>query len=534
MRTQEVYRLADQTAVEPLVNKWVAWPHVFSPVPYSLHLANYQRGVLASYLQNPEIHVKSSRNPKLLGGPFADIPVDRAPEVRILLNDFEKEHKAELELARALTEFQITLSIEAKGQGINSFYERIPEPLGGFVELVYDYFYHPVVRCLENLFYASSYYKEHLQSVRLFTQVRDDSRAYYMSTPRLPEPSQIDWELPFRSESIDTLFGLDTRPLPLGEIRELFGLQVADEDRLMPLLTSKPAPVVEPWRGSGVRVRYFGHACVLLESNGVAILIDPFISVLPKEGGEARFTFCDLPVHIDFVLITHGHHDHFVFESLLRLRNRIGCLVVPKSSGIFYGDISLKLMAQQIGFRYVQEIDVLESIYFPGGEIIGAPFFGEHSDLPHAKSAYVIRFGKENFLFAADSNCLDSRVYKHLRDILGPIRTVFLGMEFIGAPLSWVYGPLLPIPPLHSHNMSRRSNGSDAKAALVLLEAVEADRIYIYAIGREPWLKHFMALAPEDGDSYIKESDKVLDRAREKGFKDARRPYGKLELLLDA
>ncbi len=534
MRDTISYRLADHTSAEPLVNRWVAWPHVFSPVPYCLHMANYQTKTLASYLQNPEIHVKSSRNPKLLGGPFVDIPVDRADEVRALLADLQTRHREDLELAHTLVEFQNTLAGEAKGQGLNSFYEKIPDALGGYVELVYDYLNRPLVRCLESLFYESPHYREHLQSLRLFSPARDDSRAYYMSTPRLPEPQEIEWAVPFASDRIDELFGLDAVARPLGEIRELLGLAPADDRRLLELLSDEPPEAAEPWRGDGVRVRYFGHACVLLEWNGVAILVDPFIPVQPREGGIARYTFRDLPPRIDFVLISHGHHDHFVFESLLRLRRRIGCLVVPKSSGIFYGDISLKLMARKLGFRHILEIDALESVPFLGGEIVGAPFFGEHSDLPHAKSGYVVRFGSELILFAADSNCLDPRVYRHVRNSLGPIGTVFLGMECIGAPLSWVYGPLLPVQPQHSHNMTRRSNGSDAKAALALLDTVGAERLCVYAIGREPWLKYFMALTPEDDDPYIRESNRVLETVRARGFKDAWRPFGKLEFHLDA
>ena len=82
MSEQSLYRLADHTVVEPLIDKWIAWPHNFSPILYGLHLLNYQKEVLASYLRNPSVHVKSCRNPKLLGGPFVDISADRAHEVK--------------------------------------------------------------------------------------------------------------------------------------------------------------------------------------------------------------------------------------------------------------------------------------------------------------------------------------------------------------------------------------------------------------------------------------------------------------------
>jgi len=241
-----------------------------------------------------------------------------------------------------------------------------------------------------------------------------------------------------------------------------------------------------------------------------------------------------LPPHIDYVLITHVHHDHYVFETLLRLRHKIGCLVVPKSSGIFYGDISMKLLARELGFSHVIEVDPLDTIAFPGGAIIAAPFLGEHNDLPFAKSAYLISAGEQRLLFAADSNCLDRRMYENLCAEYGPIQTVFLGMECIGAPLSWVYGPLLPKLPERKHCQTRRSKGSDADAALSLLDAVQSERVYIYAIGREPWLQYFMALEPEDDDAYIREIGKVLEACQSKGFADARRLYGKDDIHLGA
>jgi len=533
MNEKTLYRLADSTAVEALVDNWVAWPHTFSPVPYSLHMLNYQKKNLSSYLQNPGIHVKSSANPKLLGGPFVNIPVERAADVAKMLERMDGEHGGNLQMAQELIDFQNLLDREATGQSLEPYYAMLPESLKGCVELLYDYNCRPIVRCIESLFYKSRYYKNRLQSLRLFTQTHDRARPYYMSTPRLPTDDSIEWTTPFAEAKVDELFKLDSRPQPLAYIRELLGLDAAEDKKLLGLLTEQPAQTVEAWQGSGVRIRYLGHACVLVEYNGVAILIDPFIAVQPRQGGIERYSFADLPPRIDYVLITHVHHDHFVFETLLRLRHKIGCLVVPKSSGIFYGDISMKLLARELGFTDVIEVDPLDTIPFPGGEIVAAPFLGEHNDLPFAKSAYLIRAGGQRILFAADSNCLDKRMYENLCAQYGPIQTVFLGMECIGAPLSWVYGPLLPKLPEHKHCQSRRSKGSDADAALNLLDAVQAGRVYIYAIGREPWLQYFMALEPEDDDAYIKEIGKVLAACQRKGYADARQLYGRDEIHLD-
>jgi len=143
-------------------------------------------------------------------------------------------------------------------------------------------------------------------------------------------------------------------------------------------------------------------------------------------------------------------------------------------------------MAAKLGFKNVIELDSLDSIKIPDGEIISIPFLGEHADLAHGKTAYVIRAGMEQILFAADSNCLDRSVYQKIRSLLGPIETVFLGMECDGAPLSWLYGAILPSKLHHNHDQSRRTKGCDSAAAMDLLETVGARRVYVYAMGVSP------------------------------------------------
>jgi L-ascorbate metabolism protein UlaG (beta-lactamase superfamily) len=532
MNKGPLYRLADSTAVEALVDYWVAWPHTFSPVPYALHMLNYQKKNLTSYLQNPEIHLKSSANPKLLGGPFVNLPIDRVADIAQMLDRMGGEHAESLQMAEDLIAFQNLLDREATGQSLEAYYPQLPQSLRGYVELLYDYNNRPIVRCIESLLYKSRYYKKHLQSLRLFTQTHDRARAYYMSTPRLPDDDSLCWQIPFAESAVDELFKLDNQPQSLGYIREVLGLDACDEGKLIRLLTDQVPNSSDSWQGQGIRIRYLGHAGVLIEAPGITVLIDPFIPVKPSHGGIDRYSFQDLPAHIDYVLITHVHHDHYVFETLLRLRHKIGCLVVPKSSGIFYADISMKLLGRELGFRQVIEVDPLDSISFIGGEIVAVPFLGEHNDLPFAKSAYLVCVGNQKLLFAADSNCLDQQMYRNLCAEYGAVDTVFLGMECIGAPLSWVYGALLQKLPDHKHCQARRSNGSNAEGALQLLDAVGASRVYVYAIGREPWLQYFMALEPEDDDVYMQEIAKLLCTCRDRDFLDARRLFGCDEIFL--
>jgi L-ascorbate metabolism protein UlaG (beta-lactamase superfamily) len=283
-----------------------------------------------------------------------------------------------------------------------------------------------------------------------------------------------------------------------------------------------------------VRIRYVGHACVLLEYNGVSVLTDACVGTVPAQGGMDRYTFADLPEKIDFAIVTHGHQDHFCVETLLRLRHRIECLVVPRSSGVFYGDVSLKLLGQKLKFKRVVDLDAFESLPMPGGgEIIGVPFMGEHADLPHAKTAFVVRAGGQQVMFAADSDCLDRELYSHVRRALGPIQTVFIGLECVGAPLSWSCGPFLPEKPEFTHEQTRRYKGCDSQRASMLLDTVGAERIYIYAMGLEPWLEYLLGLALTDDAPQIVESRKLLREVEEVGFAEAKLLFGKDEIHLD-
>ena len=532
MNSARKYRLAESTLIEPLVNSWHAWTYLITPVPASLHLVHYQIPTMESYLSSPSTHAEAYRDPALVCGPFIGIPPERAHAVRDLLENTKRKQSRLLRLAKAVKEFHEWIVREAKGQSLEPYYEKAPEELRGYIELIYDYYNRPTVRFLEGILYQSDYYDPGLQSLRLSRLVHEGSRTFFISTPRVLSRGEIDWTIPFADPRIDELYRLDFEPQPIAYIRELLGVSAGDDEHLLPLLTEQPAPGQETRNGTKPRIRYIGHACVLIEWKGVTILTDPFIPVMPVEGGISRLTFQDLPRKIDYVLITHNHQDHFSLESLLRLRHRIGCLVVPRTFGISYGDVSLKLLTQKLGFKNVRELDTFETIALPGGEIVAMPFLGEHADLPHGKTAYMVRAGDERILFGADSDCLERRMYDIVRQKWGRIETVFLGTEHIGAPLDWVYGPMLE-EPLPQYKKTRRQHGCDAGSALNILEAVGAKRLYNYAMGLEPWMEYMLGLGLHDESPQIKESDKLLAKARGRGLLIAERTCGTMEVQLD-
>ena len=532
--TAPLYRLADSTLVEPLVQDFQAWWMTVAPLPASLHLQAYLVPLLKAYLQTPDFHAKAAKDPALSGSSFVGVAPERADEVRALLQRITSAQEDRLQLAEAFDTFQTQLLAEAKGQSLEPLYARLPEPLKGLVELVYDYVNRPSMRVHEGLLYRGRQHKPELQSLRLGRLDADADRDSLLTTPRLHKAGQIDWKTPFHDERLDRLFSLDLEPRPLSWIRDVLGDAVTSDAELLPLLTEAPARGADTWSGPGPRVRYVGHACVLVEWKGTSILVDAVVPVRPTQAGPLeRMSFADLPRRIDYVLITHRHPDHLDIETLLRLRHRIGTLVVPRASGALAGDYSPRLLGRSLGFRDVLEPYFYESLPLPDGELIAAPFMGEHGDVAHAKSAWILRLGNERLFFAADSMCVDETTYRDLRSTVGDLHTVFMNTEIEGAPHTWMLEGFFPKKRDRKLEKNRRCRGSNAQEGLRLLELVGAKRLFNYAMGLEPWMEHIIGPAATPETPRMGESDRLLATARERGLQ-AERLRGAQEVHLKA
>jgi L-ascorbate metabolism protein UlaG (beta-lactamase superfamily) len=284
--------------------------------------------------------------------------------------------------------------------------------------------------------------------------------------------------------------------------------------------------------GDGVRIRYFGHACVLIEARGVSILCDPVISYM-YDSEVPRYTFADLPETIDYVLITHNHQDHCMFETLLQLRHKTRHVLVPRSNGGDLLDPSLKLILRNIGFKNVSEIDELETVEVVGGTITGLPFLGEHADLNiRTKVAYMITLDGKSIVCAADSNNIEPQLYENLRQLIGEVDVLFIGMECDGAPLSWLYGALLTKPLARKMDQSRRFDGSDFEKGIQLVDLLAAGQVYVYAMGQEPWLTYLTSLLYTEQSRPITESNKLVESCRERGI-TSERLFGRKEIYLN-
>lgn len=530
MSDEPVY-LKQNVQVEPLVDQWYAWSQLISPATAARNITERHLKIMDSYISAPQIHRSAVMNPKMLGGPFVDYDGQRVDEIRELRDRTARGRADLIALSRALAELDGLLRTTAKGYSLHPVYASVPEILKGYVELTYDLNQHASFRLIEPLLYRSRYYDTSAQSLMLSTITGDD-RPFVLSTPRLSLPGHVHLRLPFDDERVDALFRLKTTPQPWSYIRSLFALERGDEPLFETFFTPTPPLPYRPYDGSGVRWRYFGHACILVETRGMSILFDPVLSYT-YENDISRYTYLDLPDKIDYVLITHNHIDHLLFETMLQLRHKVRTLVVPRNIAGLLHDPSMGLLLKYCGFERVIELGELEELQGDGVSITGLPFFGEHGDLAvGTKLAYLVRAGKHALMFAADSCNIEPMLYKHLHDIYGDVRALFLGMECNGAPMSWLYGPLMLQKPERSIDESRRLNGSNYEQAIEIVNAFGCDDVYVYAMGQEPWLNYVMSIKYTEQSRPIVDSNRLIATCRARGI-NSERLFGEKEILLE-
>jgi L-ascorbate metabolism protein UlaG (beta-lactamase superfamily) len=531
MSSSKLY-LKQNVLVEPLFNQWYAWSYLISPATAAMYVVNSHLKIMQSFVNAPQVHVMAQKNPAMRGGPFINYGPDRVGDIKKLMEGTVKRSARLLELAAAVEQTNAILLNEAKGDSLEALYKKLPEALRGYVELVYDLNDSPSFRLIEGLLYKSPYYDESSQSVAL-SLVHRDERPFALSTPCLRDEGRVFIQAPFRSAAYDELFAMKYTPQPLGHIQE--ALQVADEDRELfsTFFTEEPPPPPPRYNGDGVRVRYFGHACILIESARTSVLIDPLVSYKYEEG-IFRYTYADLPEEIDYVLITHNHQDHCMLETLLQLRHRIKHVLVPKNNGGGLADPSLKFMLQAVGFRQVQEIDEMESVEVADGEIVGLPFLGEHADLNiRSKLAFRVALCNQPVICAADSNNIEPRLYDHTREVIGETEVMFLGMECEGGPMSWLYGPLMTRPVSRKLDQARRLNGSNYERGIELISRFNPKQAYVYAMGQEPWLTYLTSIEYTEQSRPIVDSGKLVEDCRGRGI-TSERLYGHREINLPA
>lgn len=532
MEIKEEYYFKPNVIIGPLVDKWYAWTHLISPATAAMNIVERHLKIMNSYIQAPMIHEAAVKNPKMLGGPFMDYETRRVEEIKELKAEILDKQANAIALSDAIKELDKMLKSKAKGASLEPLYKEVPEILKGYVELVYDLNNNVSFRFFESLLYHSPFYSKQSQSISLWETLNDE-RPFCLSTPQLEDPKVLQLDIPFDHKGIDTLSRMKRNPGSIEDVAEELGVTQDQMELFRTFFTKKEHPTYKKYTGDKARMRYLGHACILIETKDVSILVDPLISYYGYESTVEHFSDIDLPDVIDYVLITHNHQDHIVLETLLPLRHKIKNIIVPVTTSGALQDPSIKLAFESIGFKNVIEIDEMQEIKFENCTITGLPFTGEHSDLNiRAKSCFHIAINELSFLFVADSRVMEPKLYEHIHRIKGNVDVLFLGMECAGAPLSWLYGCLMTQDVNREDDQSRRLAGCDSQRGLSLVDIFKPKEAYVYAMGMEPWLEFISSIKYTEESLAIIESNNLINTCKEKGI-IAERLFGEKELLYD-
>lgn len=509
--------LKPDVKIELLAGRWFAWPHLIAPVPHAMNIAFRHLPLMQSFVANPQVHVAAASDPNMLGGPFIDLPAAAVPEVRALIQRTTSQFPQLIAFAKDFKAFDQSLQNGANGFCLSDFYNGMPSALAGATEIAYDLNNHPGLRVIEEIVYKYHLDNRPGQEICL-SRTRDADRKFFMTTPRLSALGNFFAKMDFASPQLDALSAMRVKPGSLQEMARMFDVNSADRDAFEQLFTTEaPVRKAVDYTGDDVRVRYFGHACVLLQTARTTILIDPTVT-WDTNDSDGRFTFADLPDVIDFVVISHCHQDHFSPELLVQLRQRVRRIVVPRNVGGNIADPSMKLILQRLGYTNIDVVDAFDAISFDEGEIISLPFSGEHADLNiHSKQTIFINIKGKRFFFLVDSDAIDPGLYKAVIEIVGRPDAMFIGMECFGAPLSWLYGPLMTKPITRRNDESRRLSASNSERAWRLVKDLGCSKAFIYAMGQEPWLRYLMGLEYKPDAIQLKQADNFVARCVEAG-----------------
>ena len=165
---------------------------------------------------------------------------------------------------------------------------------------------------------------------------------------------------------------------------------------------------------SGLRVTWMGHSTLLLEIDGVRVLIDPVWDERaspmrwagPKRFFAAPVQLGDLP-KVDVVLVSHDHYDHLGEDTIRRLA---GLESMSKAQWVTSLGVGELLREYGVDGARIDELNWTESVMVADGglEITALPsrhFSGRgmFNRFETLWSSFVLKGSKHNVYFGADS-----------------------------------------------------------------------------------------------------------------------------------
>ncbi len=203
------------------------------------------------------------------------------------------------------------------------------------------------------------------------------------------------------------------------------------------VLPAPEQPNPKMWPDHGLHAAWLGHTTVVLKLDGFTIMTDPVFSTRiglnfgPLTVGIKRLVDVATPVadlpHVDLILLSHAHMDHFDLPSLRQLENRRTHVVTADRTSDL---LRIKRYAQVRELRWNRSVQV-------GAAKITA-FEVAHwgarmrSDVYRGYNGYLLEVGRHRVVFGGDTAHTHS--FKRLRTS----QPVHLAIMPIGAYDPWI------------------------------------------------------------------------------------------------
>jgi len=165
---------------------------------------------------------------------------------------------------------------------------------------------------------------------------------------------------------------------------------------------------IESQRKDLTQLIWFGHSSFLLLIDGKKILIDPVFTQRPSPVsfiGAKRYSK-EVPIEvdklpfIDAVIISHNHYDHLDYQTIKKLKNKVGHFFTPlgiRNYLVSWGVAENKIT--ELNWWNSIEFDNIKLVCTPARHMSGRGIFDHSTTL---WCSWVVNGSKENVFFSGD------------------------------------------------------------------------------------------------------------------------------------
>ena len=247
-------------------------------------------------------------------------------------------------------------------------------------------------------------------------------------------------------------------PLESGDVWDylkeyFFGDQVRVPPSAIPVSTMPPASMrTQP--PAGLRAIWLGHSSVLVELDGLRLLVDPVFSnhASPLSGiGPKRFhappiAMTDLP-KIDAVMISHDHYDHLDMRTIQYLSSKGTRFFVPLGVGSHLDE-------WEVPESQITELDWWESAELGRLAIVCTPaqHYSGRGILDYKEtfwSSWSVIGPRYRVFYSGDTGFSDH--FQAIGNRLGPFDLAIIRIGQYGPGASWIYSNVDPEDAVEAH-----------------------------------------------------------------------------------